>query len=234
MLDMESSDARFRIAAAKRMLYREGCDSGTGGQFSARVENEEALWISRFGEYFDESAPSTVVKLGYDLRVIGSGREVPPASFHAAIFQARPDVNAIVHTHSFHAASFSTTKRTIGMYHEQASIIFEDQALFEEDGLAPVADSRRVVDALGDKSVLLMRGHGVLVASKSIEVAAITAIVVETAARFHLTCEVAGGVECSVAEMLAIRDRYRAHYLPNMWEANLRRLRRTDSDLWLS
>ena len=38
---MESTDIRFRIAAARRMLYREGCDSTVAGHVSARADGEK-------------------------------------------------------------------------------------------------------------------------------------------------------------------------------------------------
>ena len=59
-------DIRFRIAAARRILYREGCDSNVGGHVSARADGEDAFWVTGF-EYFDQTTPDRVCKLGFDL-----------------------------------------------------------------------------------------------------------------------------------------------------------------------
>ncbi len=63
---MRSDDPRFRISAARRILYREGCDSAVAGHVSARAEDrDDAFWISPF-EYFDETTPDRIVKLSFD------------------------------------------------------------------------------------------------------------------------------------------------------------------------
>ena len=48
----------------------------------------------------------------------------------------------------------------------------------------------------------------------------------EEAARYHLECEAAGGTEILEAEVVAGQAMYQKYFLPNMWEANLERLRR--------
>ena len=58
-----------------------------------------------------------------------------------------------------------------------------------------------MVDALGDKRVVLMKNHGAIVASQSLEHATIEAVMLEEAARYHLECEAAGGTEIVEAEV---------------------------------
>jgi L-fuculose-phosphate aldolase len=41
-------DIRFRIAAARRILHREGLDSQVGGHVSVRVPDEDAFWVTPF------------------------------------------------------------------------------------------------------------------------------------------------------------------------------------------
>ena len=56
---MNTDDIRFKIAAARRILYREGCVSNVGGHVSARAHGEEAFWSTGF-EYFDQTTPARV------------------------------------------------------------------------------------------------------------------------------------------------------------------------------
>ena len=54
---MDVDDIRFRIAAARRILYREGCDSNIGGHVSARADGgEDAFWVTGL-EYLDQTTP---------------------------------------------------------------------------------------------------------------------------------------------------------------------------------
>jgi hypothetical protein len=54
----------------------------------------------------------------------------------------------------------------------------------------------------------------------------------EQAARYHIEAEAIGGTEIPEAEVRRGREAYHKYFLPNMWEANLRRLRRSDPDLF--
>ena len=119
------------------------------------------------------------------------------------------------------------------MYNVAAVLFHDEQATYLDDGVKP---HLAVVDALGDKRVVLMKNHGAIIASDSLENATIEAITLEKAcARYHLECVAAGGTEIIEAEVLGGKAMYRKHYLPQMWGANLERLRRTDPDLfaWL-
>ncbi|MBV9951262.1 MAG: class II aldolase/adducin family protein [Acidimicrobiia bacterium] len=226
---MDTSDIRFRIAAARRMLYRQGCDSNVGGHVSARAHGEDAFWVTGL-EYFDQTTPDRVVQLGFELQPrVGEMAFSPAVNFHAEIYRRRPDVEAIVHLHSHFVSVFSSTGRTIGMFNVVSVLFHEDQATFADDGVRPHLD---VVDALGDKRVVLMKNHGAIVASQSLEHATIEAIMLEEAARYHLECEAIGGTEIARAEVINGRAAYQKYFLPNMWEANLERLRRSDPDLF--
>jgi L-fuculose-phosphate aldolase len=226
---VDIADIRFRIAAARRILFRQGCDSNIGGHVSARAEREDAFWVTGL-EYFDQTTPDRVCKLGFDLEAREGEMDFSPAvNFHGRIYETRPDVEAIVHLHSHYVSVFSSTGRTIGMYNVASVLFHDDQATYLDDGVKPHLD---VVEALGSKRVVLMKNHGAIVASQSLEHATIEAVMLEEAARYHLECEAAGGTEILEAEVVAGRAAYQKYFLPNMWEANLARLRVSDPDLF--
>jgi L-fuculose-phosphate aldolase len=226
---MDEHDIRFRIAAARRILYREGCDSNVGGHVSARATDGDSFWVTGF-EYFDQTTPDRVSRLGIDLTVREGEMTFSPAvNFHARIYETRPDVNAIVHLHSHYVSVLSSTGRTVGMYNVASVLFHDDQATYFDDG---VKSHLAVVDALGDKRVVLMKNHGAIVASQSLEDATIEAVMLEKCARYHVECEAIGGTEILEAEVVAGRAMYRKHFLPNMWDANFERLRRSDPDLF--
>ena len=227
---MDEKDIRFRIAAARRMLHREGCDSNVGGHVSARSDvHDDAFWVTGF-EYFDTTTPDRVCLLDFDLEPrVGELPMSPAVNFHAAIYQRRADVNAIVHLHSHYVSVLSSTERTVGMYNVVSVLFHEEQATYADDG---VKSHLAVVDALGDNRVVLMKNHGAIIASDSLENATIEAMSLEKAARFHLECEAIGGTEIAEAEVVGGKAMYRKHFLPQMWAANVERLRRSDPDLF--
>lgn len=227
----DEHDVRFRIAAARRMLHREGADSNVGGHVSARSEShDDAFWVTGF-EYFDTTTPDRVALLDFDLNALQGELAMSPAvNFHARIYRERPDVNAIVHLHSHYVSVLSSVEgKTVGMYNVMAVLFHENQATYLDDG---VKSHLAVVDALGDNRVVIMKNHGAIIASDSLENATIEAIALEKSARYHLECEAIGGTEILEAEVLSGKAMYRKHFLPQMWAANLERLRRTDPDLF--
>lgn len=229
---LEQTSIQFKVAAARRMLYREGCDSAIAGHVSVRDNDGATFWVSPF-EYFDQTVPSGILRVGMDLKVFGADMHVSPAiEFHAAIYLARPDVMSVVHTHSHYASVLSSARRPAGVYNQDAAIFHDDQALYEEDGTGPLVEGRRICAALGSRRVLLMKNHGVVIASQSLEEATVEAMMFETAARFDIECRAIGGTECTPLQIVEAKRLYRELYMHNMWDANLARLRRSDPDLF--
>jgi L-fuculose-phosphate aldolase len=226
---IDEHDIRFRIAAARRMLYREGCDSDVGGHVSARAD-DEGFWVTGF-EYFDTTVPERVAKLSFDLEpLVGELAMSPAVNFHARIYRERADVNAIVHLHSHHISVLSSVEgKQIEMYNVHSVLFHGEQSTYFDDG---VKSHLAVVDALGDKRVCIMKNHGAIVASDSLENATIEAITLEKAARIQLECEAIGGTPILEPEVLSGKAMYRTHYLPQMWAANVERLRRSDPGLF--
>lgn len=212
------------------MLARNGCESGIAGQVSERSARGDALWISPF-EYFDETLPSVVIEVGFDLRRLDGDREASPAAgFHAAIYESRPDVHAVIHTHSPHLGAIVTRADDIGPNDVAGMILAGRQVHFVDDGTAPPVEGRAVAAALGDRSILLARNHGVIIAAGSLEEATTLAILVERSARSHATCAAIDGTPADPATVSRRQDLLPA-LVQETWRGNLRLLWRTDPDL---
>lgn len=225
----DAEDLRFKIAAGRRILYREGCDSNVGGHVSARCDDGDSFWVTGF-EYLDETTPDALARLNLDLEPVEGVHEFSPAvNFHALIYKLRPDVGAIVHLHSHYISVMSSLEEKIGMYNVISVLFHEEQATYADDGHKP---HTQVAHDLADKRVVLLKNHGAIIASDTVENAVIEAVSLEAAARYHLECVAAGGTEIALDEVIGGKAMYRKHFLGQMWRANLRRLRRSDPDLF--
>jgi L-fuculose-phosphate aldolase len=173
-----TTDLRFAVAAARRMLYRNGCDSAVAGQVTARIPGRDAFWMTPL-EYLDETTVSSVVDVAFDGGLADPAQPVSPAAdFHAVIYARRPDVGAIVHTHSPAVSTFATIGSVVGQYNVAASLFFEDQALYEDDGVVRSLDGDRMLAALDGRCVLWLKNHGVVVLAPSVEVATVKAMTI--------------------------------------------------------
>ena len=141
-------------------------------------------------------------------------------------------MNSVIHTHSHYVSIFATTRRMIGMYNVVSVLFHEDQALYEDDGTHPPVDPELMCAALGDRRVLLIKNHGAIIVSQSLENATIEACMLEVAAEYQMEAEAIGGTEFPDVEARRARVKYHKYFLPQMWDANFRRLRKSDPDLF--
>jgi len=231
------TDPRFQIAASRRILHREGLDSQVGGHVSLRVPGEDAFLVTPF-QYFDETLPEHVSKVGFDMEVIEPGT-LPSSvgiNFHSSIYQARPDVNCIIHTHARNMSVLSTTGEPFGLYYDYASLFLDEVVPWVDDpDLVPSEEGELMVKALGGRKALLMGHHGSLHVGESLEHVTVEALLMELCAGYQLAAMAVGGKPLDSQTAKSYRNAYLKHgFREQIWIANYRRLLRSDPDLFES
>jgi L-fuculose-phosphate aldolase len=178
------SDARREIAIACQALYAEGLMKGVGGHVSVRVPGERAYWINPHDLEFSEIAASDIVKVSFDGCELleGSKYPSPGAFFHPHIYDARPDVQAIVHTHSPWATRLAILQRRPRMIHVN-SVYFDTDLRITNDPLEEIAEG------LGDANNALIPYHGVLSVGPDLGTAVTLHMTLEEAAHLDLTLD---------------------------------------------
>ncbi len=232
--DVENAP-RFRVAAARRMLYRAGLDSQVGGHVSLRVPGEDAFWVTPF-QYFDETLPEHVSKVGFDLTVREPGTlpASPGINFHASVMLARPDVNCVIHTHAKTIATLATTRRKFGVYYVYGSMFADLVAEFVDDPrMTPDQEGAAIAAAMGQNKVVLMPHHGSVHVGESLEFATVETIAFNLACEYQLAAMAVGGEPMDPSTARSYRDAYYKYgFREQMWLANYRRLRTSDPDLF--
>ena len=156
-------------------MLRLGLVSGTSGNVSARVG--ELMRITPSALPYPEMEEPDLVTIALDGTVVEGERE--PSSewrVHAAIYAARADAGALVHTHSEHAAAWSERGEPLGEWLT---------APFAPAGSDEIA--RAAVAALGSRSAVLLGSHGVLAPGDTPAAALAVCVEVERAARDSVT-----------------------------------------------
>ncbi|MCY4485932.1 MAG: class II aldolase/adducin family protein [Deltaproteobacteria bacterium] len=171
------------VIAAARILSREGLVQGFG-HVSARIPDSDLFVITpRVSLELVETNQLVVLNLqGQVLEAPVS----PPfeAALHTAIFNARPDVNAITRIHARTANIFSVTDTPLEAVHNHGSFfsggvpVFEPIDLISTQGLGEGAAA-----ALGDAAAVLLRGNGQVTVGRTIPEAVMMAIYLEEAAQ---------------------------------------------------
>jgi L-ribulose-5-phosphate 4-epimerase len=103
-----SGEAKKQIVEAAQELTRKGFLMATGGNLSLRLAGQSAFAITPSDYDYLKMVPDDVCLLDFELnRLEGARKPSVETSMHGAIYQARPDVNAIVHTHQVYASALS-------------------------------------------------------------------------------------------------------------------------------
>jgi L-fuculose-phosphate aldolase len=231
----DASSPHFLIAASRRMLYRAGLDSQIGGHVSLRVPGEDAFWVTPF-QYFDETLPEHVSKVGFDLTVLEPGTlpASPGINFHASVMQARPDVNCVIHTHAKNISTFATTRQPFDVYYVYGSMFADRVTEFVDDPrLTPDQEGAAIAAALGQNKVVLMPHHGSVHVGESLEFTTVETMVFDMACEYQLAAMAAGGKPMEPITARSYRDAYYKYgFREQMWLANFRRLQASDPALF--
>jgi HCOMODA/2-hydroxy-3-carboxy-muconic semialdehyde decarboxylase len=216
-----------KLVLANRILYRQGVVDGFGHVSARHDRSSEHFLLAR------NMAPALVRRddiVTFDREgeaIDAAGRRVYLERFiHAGIYRARPDVQAIVHSHSPGVIPFGVTRQPLRPVFHMSGFLGEGTALFEIRDVAGdtdmlVSDGRlgaALAAALGERSTVLMRGHGSTVVGASIEQAVYRAIYAEVNARLQIQAKQLGEVTYLNAAESAKAARVNDTQLPRVWE----------------
>ncbi len=167
------------ISTAQRMASS-GLTPGKSGNVSARIDN--GMLITPTGIPYGEIKPADIVAVRNDGTAM-AGQRAPSSEwrFHLAIYKARDDVEAIVHTHSLNATALACIHRTIPAFHYMVAVAGGDRitcAPYATYGTEALA--KNVVRALGDRRACLIANHGAIAVGETLRKAYDLAWEVET------------------------------------------------------
>lgn len=205
---MASMELRQEIIATACNFKPSGLSVGKTGNISARCD--EGFIITPTGLPYEELVPDDLVICNLSGEVI-SGKWVLSSEwpFHAAIYKARNDVNAIVHSHSPYAAGLACSRKSIPAFNYTVvllggdSITCADYATFGTEQLAI-----NVVNALVNKNACLLANHGqVTVADTIVNAYKFAHLVEDLAKQYCISLQCGGPVLLDAAEMKVIIEK---------------------------
>lgn len=193
----EALETPAAVAATCLILASEGHATGLAGQITARAEEKDCFYTQRLGLGLEEITEDNLLIVDGDLALRrGSGMPNPANRFHTWIYNARPDVNCIIHTHPPHTCALSMLGTPLVIAQMDFCALYDDVAFLDQWPGVPVGNSEGhiISQALGQKRAILLASHGLLVASRSVEEACVLAVLFERAARLQLLAMGAGTI----------------------------------------
>jgi len=165
--------ARVDLAACHRLAAHFGLNEGIDNHMTMLVPGyADRFYLAPFGLLWSEVRASALLEVGFDGRLLaGSGLIEDTALYiHAATHRLNARARCVLHTHMPYATALGMLAQWRLESASQTAIGFHDDiAYVDYNGLAlDHAEGERMARALGTRSVLILRNHGVLVIGESL------------------------------------------------------------------
>lgn len=191
-----TADARRTLIEAGAILAHQGQGDMTRGHVSIRVPGDPGhFFMKPHSVGLDEITEASILTIGLDGAVVaGTARRHSEVFIHSEIYRARPDVNAVIHTHPTHTVAFSATGHALRPLCQGGALFAGCLPSFAAtmDLIRSPETGREVAEALGPHQAVLMRSHGLAMTGRTLEEAVIGCVMLEEAARVQLLAEAAG------------------------------------------
>ncbi len=215
-------DLRQWVIAACRELTRRGLTHGTSGNVSLR-RGEREFFISPTGMAYEALEPDDIALMHADGRWFGRRRPSSEWRFHRDIFDSRPDVRAIVHTHSTHATALACTGRGIPAFHYMIALAGGPDircAPYFTFGTQELSDA--ALAALAGRRACLLANHGVIALGADLPAALALAGEVENLAAQYCAALAVGEVRIlDDGEMRRVIEKFRTYGKPDAPDSGL-------------
>jgi ribulose-5-phosphate 4-epimerase/fuculose-1-phosphate aldolase len=164
--------AKDLIVETARKLTAKGYLMATGGNLSVRIAGQSAMAITPSNYDYLKMLPEDVCVLDFELKVLeGSLKPSVESGMHAAIYRARQDVNAVVHTHQVYASALTLIQMPIpSLFDEQVRFLGRSVNIIpyapSGTGLLVGIIARSVRD---HNNAYMLQNHGALVFGSDME-----------------------------------------------------------------
>ena len=223
-----SEDLRRQLADALSMMERaEVIDFN--GHMSCRLPGTDHILINSGKSVRSALTAADIIEIDLEGRPIGHD-VVPPMEFplHAAVYRARPDVNAVAHTHPVWSTLFSSVGEPVRPVTMQAAVMGPVQLFPKTASINNPELAAELARALGPHRVIMLRSHGAVSVGADIVEAFVFAIYLEETARRQYLARAIGtpyALDAGEVEKIGTNLR-RPHLLRKVWDYHHAKLRR--------
>jgi len=226
-----SAELRQQLADALSMMERaEVIDFN--GHMSCRLPGTQNILINSGKSVRSALTAADIIEIDLDGKPVGH-EVVPPMEFHlhSAIYRARPDVNAVAHTHPVWSTLFSSAGEAVQPVTMQAAVMGPVQTFAKTASINQRPLAEELAAALGPHRVIMLKSHGAVTVGADIVEAFVLAIYLEeTAKRQYLARAIGTPYVLTAPEVDTIGGNLRKpHLLKKVWDYHLGRLRRGGS-----
>jgi L-ribulose-5-phosphate 4-epimerase len=195
---MTIQEAKQKLIDAGLVLAHQGQGDMTRGHVSVRVPGEAGLFFMKpHSVGLDEITMGNILTINLDGEVVaGTARRHSEVYIHSEVYRARPNVHAVIHTHSTYSVALSCTTRSLHPISQGGAAFAGALPVYTGtiDLIRTPEMGRGVAGALGPHTAVLLKNHGVVMTGRNLEEAVVLLMMLETAAHVQLMLEAAGEI----------------------------------------
>lgn len=203
---------RAEVVATARAMSASGLSPGRSGNVSARFN--DGMLITPSGLAYDLMESADIVFVDGD-GTFASGQRAPSTEwhFHLAAYRARPDLHALVHTHSLHATVLACAGRNIPAFHYMVAVAGgSDIPLVPYATFGTAQLGEYVAAGLASRKACLLANHGQVAMGTSLAAALELAHEVEVLAEQYLKVLMVGPAKLLPdTEMAIILEKFKTY-----------------------
>ncbi|MGB9866998.1 MAG: class II aldolase/adducin family protein [Bacillota bacterium] len=191
---MDELEIRKAVLATAQRMLEAGLVVGTWGNVSARLDGARMVITPSGMDYLSLEPDDMVVVDIETLAVKGRRRPSTETPMHAAIYSARPEVGAIVHTHSSYVTAVAAARREIPPLLDELVQVTGGSVRVAEYAFPGSWElARAVVGALEGRTAVVLANHGGVCVGRTLDEAIRTAMVLEKSAMAFVCSHIIGG-----------------------------------------
>jgi L-fuculose-phosphate aldolase len=158
---MTEQQLRQQLLDTSRRLVELGLNRGTAGNASVRCA--DGMLITPSALKVSEMTPDSIVHMDLEGNVLQGGKPSSEWRFHRDILAARPEINAVIHTHAINATTIACLRRDVPAVHYMIALAGGDSirctpySVFGEQEL-----SDHALEALQGRRACLLGNHGMI------------------------------------------------------------------------
>jgi L-fuculose-phosphate aldolase len=177
------NDLSEQLLKTSQKLAELGLNKGTSGNCSVR--SKEGFLVTPSGMSVEDMTPASMVQMQFDGSFEQAKKPSSEWRFHRDILRphslsSRPEINAVIHTHSMFATTMACLHKDIPPFHYMIAVVGGDTihcapyALFGSQAL-----SDNALAALQDRKACLLANHGMIALGRDLEDALAVTVEVE-------------------------------------------------------
>lgn len=184
---------REEIAVFGRKMLAAGLTTGTGGNLSIFSQEEGLIAVTPSGVEYEEMAPADVPVVDLSGATV-EGRRAPSSEleFHRALYRKRPDIRAVVHTHSVYATTMACLNWEIPAVHYLVAFSGHKVPLAPYATFGTPELAANIAESIGTFNAVLLANHGLVTVGEDLAAAFAVAEEIEMVARIYYQAKCIG------------------------------------------